>query len=173
MKKTLLRDIANAFISIPKGLWVTAKNWLWTRPSVTEQYPEERPELPDNYRGVPTLPVDTKTGRSRCIACGACARMCPEHIITVVAEKGETPKDRRPAQFDIDISRCMWCGLCMEVCPTNCLVPGRDFELACYTREGMVYHLEDLMRLGGEFEPEPEPEGEQENAEKEDEQAAS
>jgi NADH-quinone oxidoreductase subunit I len=150
LKRSLIRDILNVFVSIPKGLRVTAKNWLFTRPSVTELYPEEKRELPERYRGLPSLPVDPVTGRSRCIACGACARICPEHIITVVAEKGEDPKDRKPAEFTIDISRCMWCGLCSEVCPKDCLTPARDFELACYNREGMVYKIEDLMRLGGE-----------------------
>jgi formate hydrogenlyase subunit 6/NADH:ubiquinone oxidoreductase subunit I len=38
------------------------------------------------------------------------------------------------------------------------LIPARDFELACYSREEMVYHLDDLMRLGGEFSEEPEAE---------------
>ena len=146
---SIVKDIVNVFVSIPKGLWVTLKNWSILRPSVTELYPEQKPNLPENYRGVPSLPVDAETGRSKCIACGACARICPEHIITVVAEKGEDPKDRKPAEFTIDISRCMWCGLCMEACPVNCLKPARTFELACYTRDGMVYHLEDLMKLGG------------------------
>jgi NADH-quinone oxidoreductase subunit I len=158
LRSSLLSDILNVFVSIPKGLWVTVKNWFYTRKPVTELYPEEKRELPERYRGMPTLPVDPMTGRSRCIACGACARICPEHIITVVAEKGETPKDRKPAEFTIDISRCMWCGLCSEVCPKNCLTPARDFELACYTRDGMVYKLEDLMRLGGQLRAEPEKE---------------
>jgi formate hydrogenlyase subunit 6/NADH:ubiquinone oxidoreductase subunit I len=35
------------------------------------------------------------------------------------------------------------------------LIPARDFELACYSREEMVYHLDDLMRLGGKFSEEP------------------
>jgi|YNPBryBLVA2012_1023415.scaffolds.fasta_scaffold04331_4 NADH-quinone oxidoreductase subunit I len=152
----VLKDIANAFISIPKGLWVTLTHWSIFRPSVTELYPEEKPKLPENYRGMPTLPVDPATGRSRCIACGACAKMCPEGIITVEAETGADPKDRKPAKFTIDISRCMWCGLCMEVCPKNCLKPARTFELACRTRDGMIYNLEDLMRLGGAFPAEPE-----------------
>ena len=151
IKHNVFRDIVNVFVSIPKGLWVTLTHWSILRPSVTELYPEIKPELPPNYRGMPTLPVDPETGRSRCIACGACARVCPEHIITVVAEKGEDPKDRKPAEFTIDISRCMWCGLCMEVCPTKCLVPARNFELACRTREGMVYKLKDLMEMGGEL----------------------
>lgn len=162
-KTNVLKDIVNSFVSIPKGLWITLVNWSPARPCVTELYPEERPNLPENYRGLPVLPVDPKTGRSRCLGCGACARMCPEHIITVELDKTD-PKDRKPSVFEIDASRCMWCGLCTEVCPTNCLIMGKDFELAAYTREGMVYTLEDLMRLGGEFPPEPEKEEEPENS---------
>lgn len=141
-------------MSIAKGLLVTLTNWGPARPSVTELYPEERPKLPENYRGMPTLPVDPETGRTRCIACGACARMCPEQIIKVVPDKGD-PKDRKPAEFTIDISRCMWCGLCMEVCPKDCLKPARNFEHACYTRDCMICNLQDLMKMGGQFPPEP------------------
>lgn len=154
MKSTLVKDIINSFVSIAKGLWVTLVHWSPARPCVTELYPEEKPVLPENYRGMPTLPVDPNTGRSRCIACGACMRMCPEHVINVVADKSD-PKDRKPAEFTIDISRCMWCGLCMEVCPTNCLRPARTFEFACYTRKDMVYDLKTLMELGGELPVEP------------------
>lgn len=152
---TVLTDIKNSFVSIIKGLKVTAINWSFTRPSVTQLYPEQKPELPDAYRGMPTLPVHPETGRSDCIACGACARMCPEEIITVEADKSD-PKDRKPAVFTIDISRCMFCGLCMEVCPKNCLRPARTFELATCTREGMVYNLDKLQELGGQLSLEPE-----------------
>lgn len=154
MKARLIKDIANSFVSIAKGMWVTVTHWSVLRPSVTELYPENLPDLPENYRGLPTLPVDPDTGRSGCIACGACARICPEHIITVEMDKSD-PKDKKPAKFEINISRCMWCGLCMEVCPTKCLLPGRTFELACYDRDAMVYDLEKLMELGGEL-PKPE-----------------
>lgn len=166
MKQSIARDVANSFVSIAKGLWVTLINWSWRRPCVTELYPEERPQLPESYRGMPTLPVDPETGRPRCIACGACVRICPEQIITVEAEKGADPKDRKPGKFEIDISRCMWCGLCMEVCPKGGLRPARTFELACYTREGMIYTMEDLMKLGGELPPEPDKQEESAQAEK-------
>lgn len=159
MKKTYFRDFINSFVSIAKGLWITVVNWSPARPCVTELYPEVKPQLPENFRGMPTLPIDPKTGRSRCIACGACARICPENVLTVVAAKGD-PKDRKPETFTIDISRCMWCGLCMEVCPAHALRPARTFEFACYSRECMVYNLEDLTKLGGEFDPEPETETE-------------
>lgn len=154
---SLVRDVKNTFVSIAKGMWVTLVNWSVLRPSVTELYPEEKPYLPESFRGMPTLPVDPKTGKPKCVACGACARMCPENIITVVMDKSD-PKDRKPAEFTIDISRCMFCGLCMEVCPTGGLRPARTFEISCYTREGMFYDLEALMKLGGELPAEPEEE---------------
>ncbi|MCE5313818.1 MAG: 4Fe-4S binding protein [Armatimonadota bacterium] len=152
---TILKDIQNSFVSIIKGLRITAINWSFTRPCVTELYPEQKPVLPEAYRGMPALPVDFETHRSECIACGACARMCPEQVITVVLDKTD-PKDRKPSEFSIDISRCMFCGLCMEVCPKNCLKPARTFELACYSREQMVYNMNKLNELGGELPKEPE-----------------
>ncbi len=160
---TFVKDITNSFTSIAKGLWTTLTTWSIFRPSVTELYPEDKPELPENYRGMPTLPINPETGRTTCIGCGACARMCPEEIITVEQDKTD-PKDRKPAKFEINISRCMWCGLCMEVCPKKCLRPARTFELACYTREGMIYDLAKLQELGGELPPEPEVEEEEEPA---------
>jgi len=150
VKSSYLEDFINSFVSIAKGLWVTVTHWSVLRPSVTELYPDVMPKLPENYRGMPTLPVDPKTGRSPCIACGACARICPEHIIKIEVDASD-PKTRKPAAFEIDISRCMWCGLCMEVCPKNCIRPGRDFELACYDRKGMIYTLDKLQSMGGEL----------------------
>ena len=161
MKSTYVKDFINSFVSIAKGLWVTMTHWSIARPSVTELYPDVMPHLPENFRGMPTLPVNPSTGRSGCIGCGACVRMCPEHIIKMEVDASD-PKDRKPAEFTIDISRCMWCGLCMEVCPKNCLRPARTFELACYNREGMVYGLDKLMELGGELAVKEEPSVEQE-----------
>ena len=86
-----------------------------------------------------------------------CKNMPAKKLITVELDKTD-PKDRKPGKFTIDISRCLWCGLCMEACPVKCLKPSRDFELACYTREEMIYQMEDLMKMGGTFAPAPEPE---------------
>ena len=142
-----------------KGLKVTLINWSRLRPCVTELYPEIKPNLPERYRGVPCLPVDEETGTNRCIACGACARICPQHIITVEVDATD-PKNRKPKVFKIDIASCMWCGLCSEVCPKNCLESGNNFELACYTREDMLYDLPKLEEMGGTFKPEPKAEEE-------------
>lgn len=50
------------------GLKVTWDNMM--RPAVTLQYPEERPTIPNGYRGVPTL-VRDPNGREKCVSCQA------------------------------------------------------------------------------------------------------
>ena len=45
---------------------------------VTEQYPEQEPKLPGNYRGVHRLNRD-EDGKVRCVACYMCATACPAH----------------------------------------------------------------------------------------------
>lgn len=51
---------------------------------VTQYFPEERPELPANYRGVHRLNRDEE-GRVKCVACYMCSTACPAHCIDIVA----------------------------------------------------------------------------------------
>lgn len=152
-KKSLPAEIIYTAVSLLKGLGVTFTNF-W-RKKVTLQYPEKRWDLPENYRGMPVLPIDPKTGKHRCIACGSCARVCPEQIITIEHEVGEDKK-RKVTKFEIDMSRCMFCGLCTESCPTGGLVPSHTFELSSFSRDQMVFDLDDLQQVGGTFPEKPE-----------------
>ena len=151
----LLKEIIYTPISLVKGLVVTFVNF-WRR-KVTLQYPDVRWELPDNYRGVPALPTNPQTGRDKCIACGACARICPQNAIEIVTETGEDKK-RRLVGFTLDASVCSWCGLCTEVCPVHAIIMSKAYELASFDREGMKYGLDKLHQLGGEIAEESEEE---------------
>ncbi len=162
-KQRLCSEIVFTITSLMKGLIVTGTNF-W-RKKVTLMYPEKRWTLPENYRGMPVLPVDPKTGREKCLACGSCARICPEQIITIEHEVGEDKK-RRLKEFKIDMSRCMFCGLCTEACPTKGLVMSKWFELSSFTKDQMIYNLEQLRDMGGSFPEEPAEEGECEEEEK-------
>ena len=164
-KQRLPSEIIYTAVSLIKGLVVTFVNF-W-RKKVTLMYPEKRWELPDNYRGMPVMPIDRKTGKDKCIACGSCARICPEQIITIEHEIGEDKK-RKLTEFKIDMSRCMFCGLCTEVCPTDGLVPSEHYELSSFSREGMVYDLDNLHELGGFHPDEPEEEPAEEECEEEE-----
>lgn len=153
--KSLHSEIIHTIVSLIKGLMVTGVNF-W-RKKVTLMYPEKRWELPEGYRGMPALPVDAKTGRERCLACGSCARICPQQIITIKHEVGEDKK-RRLTEFTIDLSLCMFCGLCTEACPTKGLVMSKHYELSCFSKEDMIYNLKQLREAGGFFPEEPEAE---------------
>ena len=135
------------------GLAITARHFfrnLWgyivgkTRTFVV-QYPEQRLDYPDAFRGHPVL-VALEDGEPKCVACGLCEFACPTDCITIIP--GETPAgiERYPEQFDIDMSRCMFCGLCEEACPEEAIVMSRDVELATYERDAMLFHKKDLLR---------------------------
>ena len=86
--------------AVAGGLKVAIKHTL-AQHSVTEQFPEQRPDLPLNYRGVHRLNRDEQ-GRVRCVACMMCATACPAHCISIVAEDAskEWPdRDKRPLSF--------------------------------------------------------------------------
>ncbi len=108
------------------------------------QYPEERLDYPDAFRGHPVL-VALDSGKPRCVACGLCEFACPTDCISIVP--GETPEaiERFPEIFDIDMSRCMFCGLCEEACPEEAIVMSRTVELATLDRESMLFSKDQLL----------------------------
>ncbi|RIK99564.1 MAG: NADH-quinone oxidoreductase, subunit I [Proteobacteria bacterium] len=139
--------------AILKGLATTSRvffrnlaGWLSGKPTgFVVQYPEERVDYPDAFRGMPVL-VQLENGLPKCVACGLCEFACPTDCITIVP--GELPEhgiERYPEAFDIDMSRCMFCGLCEEACPEEAIVMSRQVEIAGYDRGSMLYEKQDLL----------------------------
>ena len=133
------------------GLKITFKRML--QPNVTMEYPEERPAIPKNYRGVPTLVKDPH-GREKCVSCQLCEFVCPPKAIRITP--GEIPEgaptahvEKAPKAFDIDMLRCIYCGLCQEVCPEEAIFLQNQYSMSGYTREEMVNHKDRLYELGG------------------------
>ena len=138
---------------IAKGLRVTARHFFRNllgfvtgrRRDFVVQYPEERVDFADAFRGMPVL-VQLDNGHPKCVACGLCEFACPTDCIHIVP--GELPDariERYPVAFDIDMSRCMFCGLCEEACPEEAIVMSREVELAGYEREAMHFDKERLL----------------------------
>jgi NADH-quinone oxidoreductase subunit I len=139
--------------AILKGLATTSRvffrnlgGWLSGKPTAfVVQYPEQRVDHPDAFRGMPVL-VQLDNGLPKCVACGLCEFACPTDCITIVP--GELPEhgiERYPEAFDIDMSRCMFCGLCEEACPEEAIVMSREVELATYDRGSMLYEKQNLL----------------------------
>jgi NADH-quinone oxidoreductase subunit I len=136
---------------IVAGLKTTWKHLV--RPKETLEYPEQRPALPPNYRGVPTLVKDPH-GREKCVSCQLCEFVCPPKAIRITP--GEIPEgstnshvERAPQAFEIDMLRCIYCGMCQEVCPEEAIFLQNQFSMTGYTREEMVNDKARLYELGG------------------------
>jgi NADH-quinone oxidoreductase subunit I len=135
-------DIINSFVSIVKGHRITWRN-MW-RERQTLQYPDERPELPERYRGIPGVHPEV------CIVCGACAKACPVQIITMEGKKIAGTKHRELTQFSIEAGRCMFCGLCEEACPTKGVKAIRlsnVYELANENKTALVLNMPELLAI--------------------------
>jgi NADH-quinone oxidoreductase subunit I len=132
-------------VDLIKGLNVTFR-YQDPKEIVTEQYPLERPQIAERYRGQPRLNVNPDTGETLCIACGLCAMACPEQLITVTSERNPVTKRKELVSFSYDTSRCMFCGLCEDSCASDALELTQDYESALYGREGMVLDRPRLER---------------------------
>jgi NADH-quinone oxidoreductase subunit I len=130
------RDIWAGFLTILGSMQVTLRH-LFT-PAVTVQYPTERRTLPLRSLNRHVLTVDLGTGKLKCTACDACAKVCPTRCITIVgAGKG---KERHPVEFVIDHNLCMYCNLCVEACPFDAITMWTgNFEIGAFNRMGLVY----------------------------------
>jgi NADH-quinone oxidoreductase subunit I len=118
-------------------------------PKLTEQYPEQQPDLPPNYRGVHRLNRD-HDGRVKCVACYMCATICPAHCIDIVAApapKDWTDREKYPETFVIDELRCIYCGMCEEACPVDAIELTSLFDLTGLSREQMIFDKEKLLSV--------------------------
>ena len=141
---------------LAKGLAVTFGSM--TRPSVTQEYPHQHPELPPRSRGVIGLLEEN------CTVCMLCARSCPDWCIYIEGHKYKAPPRREGGKprtvsaldrFDIDYALCMYCGICVEVCPFDALFWSPEYE---YSEPRIAELLHDKEKLGEWMETVPEPE---------------
>lgn len=133
------------------GLWVTLKR-AFQKP-VTLKYPEEKPAIPPNYRGVPTLVKDPE-GRVKCVSCQLCEFVCPPKAIRITP--GSIPPgssnanvEKEPKEFELNMLRCIYCGLCEEVCPEEAIFLKDVYSMSGYSRGELVLKKDKLLQLGG------------------------
>lgn len=123
-----------------QGLKITLSH-LFKKP-VTLQYPDEKPAVAPNFRGLHTLKVSHD--QAKCVACYLCPTVCPAKCIKV--EAGEDANhDKYAATYEIDMLRCIFCGYCVEACPVDALGMTQTFELANYKRKDFVFTKERLL----------------------------
>ena len=132
--------------AIASGL-KTAVQHLLRGKTVTEQYPETKPQLPANYRGVHRLNRDDQ-GRVKCVACFLCSTACPADCIEIVAAASPwSDRDKYPDRFVIDELRCIYCGMCEEACPVDAIELTNIYDLTGLSRSEMLFDREKLLGI--------------------------
>jgi NADH-quinone oxidoreductase subunit I len=143
-------------LGLVKGLLVTLKHLL--SPSVTQQYPHEKPDLPPRSRGVISLKAEN------CTVCWKCSRECPDWCIYIESHKethepaagGRARSAKVLDRFAIDYALCMYCGICVEVCPFDALFWSPEFEYATYGIQELTHEKERLDEWNYTVLPPPE-----------------
>ncbi|MHB9155053.1 MAG: 4Fe-4S binding protein [Endomicrobiales bacterium] len=125
MKYPKLRELKEAFRALLKGPYTT-------------RFPKEAHTPMPGFRGKPV--PDEK----ECIACGACAQVCPSRAIEIKDNRGKKPATREVVwHYDL----CIFCGQCERLCTTKKGVTlSLEYDLATLDRSTLFSGVEkDLL----------------------------
>ncbi len=101
-----------------------AISYVFAKPATTD-YPVEKPQLPDNFRG--QMLFDTKL----CVGCGLCSRDCPARAIEMV-----TVNQKKHPQFNL--GKCIFCYNCADGCPKKAIKNSTYFEMATLDKSDLT-----------------------------------
>lgn len=135
VEKERVSFVERTYASLVGGFKVTLEHLFGKK--ITVRYPDDRKDIPDNYRGRHYLDLE------KCVACEFCAAACPVDIIFIVGEP-HPDKVRHPRVFNIDILKCIFCGYCVEACPTGALQMTNVYEV--FSPERFILTIDELSR---------------------------
>lgn len=133
------------FLDSARTLWITLRGVF--RTPTTVHYPMQKRERAERYRNTFAL-VHSEDGDEACVGCLQCEKVCPSQIITIEAEKKDSPvtgKRRGYAKdFTLDLNACIFCELCVQVCPTDAILMCRVPEQPGFSREDLCLTMDRL-----------------------------
>ena len=130
-----------AVLELARGLCITFFH-LFTK-AVTIQYPTQRRDLPDRFRGSHRF-VLNEENLEECVACCLCARYCPANAIKISAFSDEKHQ-KRVLAYELNIGKCIFCGFCVEACPKDALKMSKDYEFSTFNPDILILSKETLL----------------------------
>ena len=136
-------------LDIPIGMMVTDVTRSFFKKPVTRQYPFERREAPERFRG--KLECDL----SKCTGCQLCVKDCPANALELIV----VDKAQKRFMMEFHADRCTYCAQCEVDCKFKCLTLSHDeWELAALSKEPftVLYGRESDVLA---FKAQPKPKG--------------
>ena len=124
-----MKNFIKSINAILQGLGIVGKHLL--KSAVTEEYPEQQPNLNERFRGAHKL--------LNCRACGFCQKVCPTDAIII-------KKENEKFRYYIDLGKCIFCGNCEYYCPVNAIKMTNSFEKPILAKSGLIVELTNYRR---------------------------
>lgn len=143
---SIFKKVYNGLKGLLTGMALTFKYFISFDKVITQQYPENRAtlKLPSRSRAKIELVFNEQTGNFSCIACGLCARACPNNSIEVIRVKDPITNKPKLDKFIYHLERCVVCGLCIDACKSNALKWDSKFENSVYDPSQLTIVLNEL-----------------------------
>ncbi len=113
------------------------------RKALTECFPEQKPKLPNRFRGKLALRKD-ENNKPACIGCKTCVGVCPAGAIEIETEKDEDNK-LVLKKFKVNMGKCILCGNCEYFCPQKAILLTKDIEIAACDKEELELNINKLL----------------------------
>jgi len=139
-----IRNILMGMATLGGGMAITIQEFFKT--DVTQQYPTDRWDMHERWRGRVDLPLDPVSGAHKCTLCMMCVRACPNASLEIVQGKGADGKARVLDKYIYKLSTCTLCELCIEACNFDAIKMAHDYELSTYDRQELTLILNEPVR---------------------------
>jgi NADH-quinone oxidoreductase subunit I len=154
----VVKGVTFTFNRLIRNLFFHSLHTLGFKKSVAAaasiQYPNERREYPERYRGRHRLTL-YPNGDVKCTSCFLCATACPARCIYIeAAEHEDSEIEKFPKRYEIDTLLCIYCGYCVEACPVDAIRMDTGIHPEVYPPDPRLFieDKETLMKRSLELE---------------------